>query len=110
MLNQVLDQVTDEKLTPGLREHFRDTAMEIFIEKPSRMFATDMVHLMDIHSLKNLEEEGALAVKKGITSISLTPSLQRGFSQRLDFLILNIMETSSNPHTPFISIWTSHWC
>ena len=78
VLNQVLDQVTDEKLTPGLREHFRDTAMEIFIEKPSRMFATDMVHLMDIHSLKNLEEEGALAVKKGITSISIDPKLAEG--------------------------------
>ena len=40
----------------------RDTVMEIFLEKPSRMFATDMAHLINIHTLKNLEEEGAVAI------------------------------------------------
>ena len=78
VLNHVLDQVTDEKVTPGLREHLRDTVMEIFLEKPSRMFATDMAHLINIHTLKNLEEEGAMAVKKNITSISIEPTLPEG--------------------------------
>ena len=78
VLNHVLDQVTDEKVTPGLREHLRDTVMEIFMEKPSRMFATDMAHLINIHTLKNLEEEGAMAVKKNITSISIEPTLPEG--------------------------------
>lgn len=78
MLNQALEQVTDEKLTPGLREHFRDTAMEIFIEKPSRMFASDMAKLINIHTLKNLEEEGIVALNKNITSMFIEAKLPEG--------------------------------
>ena len=78
MLNQALDQVTEENQTPGLREHFEDRVMEIFIEKPSRMFASDMAHLMDIHTLKSLEREGPMAVKKNTTSMFIEAMLPEG--------------------------------
>ena len=77
-LNQALEQVTEEKLTPGLRKYFRDTAMEIFTERPSRMFASDMAHLIGIHTLKNLEEEGGMPVKKNITSMFIEAKLPEG--------------------------------
>ena len=54
VLNQVLSQVKKEKMTPELRKRLKKKAQEIFIEKPSKKFAKDMAHLMNIQSMTNI--------------------------------------------------------
>ena len=84
VLNQVLEKVKDEKLTPGLRERLKKIVQKIFFEKPSEMFVRDMAHLMNIKSLSNLIDGTVSIPENNVNSdtgeykISLKTSLSNG--------------------------------
>ena len=84
VLNQVLSQVKKEKMTPELRKRLKKKAQEIFIEKPSKKFAKDMAHLMNIQSMTNIID-GTVSIPEknrinsaGVNEISINTSLPKG--------------------------------
>ena len=84
VLNLVLEKVKDEKQTPGLKEKLKHFVHSNFVDKPSKMFARDMTHLMNIQSLKDLFEGRVSIPEKntfnsfGENQITIKTSLPNG--------------------------------
>ena len=84
VLNQALNQVNDEKMTPELRERFKKRVQEIFFDKPSKKFAKDMAHLLNIHSLTNITDGTVRIPEKnrissaGVNEMFINTSLPKG--------------------------------
>ena len=53
-LNQVLEQVDEEKQRVGLREDLKKFVRETFMESPSGIFATEFAHMMTMSSWDDL--------------------------------------------------------
>ena len=81
VLNQVLDRVKEEKLN---RESLTKLVNKIFLEKPSRMFARDMKHLMYIGSWTDLVGGSVIVPEKnkintkGASEMSIKTSSTNG--------------------------------
>ena len=54
-LNHVLEKVNKMELSAKQKENFKKALHEIFISSPSKMFAADMAHILNIASLKDLK-------------------------------------------------------
>ena len=84
VLNQALNQVKDETMTPELRDHLTNKVQEIFVERPSKMFAKDMAHLLIIHSLTNITDGTVRIPEKnrvnsaGVSEMFINTSLPKG--------------------------------
>ena len=84
VLNQALNQVKDEKMTPELRERFKKKVQEIFFDKPSKMFAKDTAHLLNIQSMTNITKGTVRIPDKnqinsaGVNEMFINTSLAKG--------------------------------
>ena len=82
-LNQVLEQVNEKKQQPSQPHDLKTSVREIFIERPSKVFARDLVHLMKISSWEDLFE-GTVTISHekgdadGERQILIQTSLLRG--------------------------------
>ena len=84
VLNQALNQVKDETMTPELRDHLTNKVQEIFVERPSKMFAKDLAHLLNIQSMTNITEGMVRIPEKnrinsaGVSEMFINTSLPKG--------------------------------
>ena len=54
-LNHVLEKVNKMELSSEQKDNFKKALHEIFMSKPSKMFAADMAHILNVGSLKDLK-------------------------------------------------------
>ena len=55
-VNHVLDKVKNKGLSTKQKDIFKSALQDIFISRPSKRFATDMAHLLNIGSLQDMKE------------------------------------------------------
>ena len=76
--------VLDAGLNDNQREQLKKKVQEIFFDKPSKMFAKDLAHLLNIHSLTNITEGTVRIPEKnrinsaGVNEMYINTSLPKG--------------------------------
>ena len=69
VLNQAFKKVTDEQLTPGLKNRLKNMIQKKFLVDPSKTFAKSMAQMVNLWSSKDIQERKVQFPEKTADSI-----------------------------------------